>query len=331
MKADFELIRSITHGAARVVEEDGGILFHRFTEEQRETYESNHEFWLKTFADSGIRLEFVTDAASFALRGSVEPASSREFYFFDVYVNGALVRHVGSHSHANAPEFGFEVALPEGTSRVAVYLPGLSKIKLRELEFTGASKVVPVPKKRTIICYGDSITQGYDAKYPSLTYGTRLAAEFDAELRNKGIGCDTFRAEVLAAPEAERRPDFIVVAFGTNDWGLSTAELFRRRASEFFAKLAELHPGVPVAALTPIWRADWDHRARAGTFADAAQIVAEAAKRDPDAVVLPGMKLVPPITEFFADARLHPNDLGFTFYARNLIRELRAAGLPRPR
>ena len=57
--------------------------------------------------------------------------------------------------------------------------------------------------------------------------------------------------------------------------------------------------------------------------------VAEAAKRNPDAVVIPGLPLVPPIPEFYADARVHPNDLGFTFYARNLIRELRAAGLPR--
>ena len=320
MKADFELIRSITHGAARVVEEDGGILFHRFTEEQRETYESNHEFWLKTFADSGIRLEFVTDAASFALRGSVEPASSREFYFFDVYVNGALVRHVGSHSHANAPEFGFEVALPEGTSRVAVYLPGLSKIKLRELEFTGASKVVPVPKKRTLICYGDSITQGYDARYPSLAYTNIIADALDARVLNKAIGGDRFKPE-LAAQVDSVRPDLVTVAYGTNDWSHEKREILREKAEKFFELTAKNFAGIPIYALLPLWRHDWMRVTDVGSFPEGAAIIRKAAEKHANIRVVDGWELLPHLEECVSDG-LHPNDFGFQFMARNLLRHI---------
>ena len=329
MRLSIEELRAFALGTVRVEERGDGIVFHRFTEAEREFFRFRADIYAETFADAGIVLDFVTDARRFSFDARLSPASLRSWGFFDLAVDGSLAFHSGSDDVKAAPEVRFSAPLDGGRHRLTLHLPQLACAALRSVELEGATFAEAQPRRRRILLYGDSITQGYDAKYPSLTYGARLAAEFDAELRNKGIGCDTFRAEVLAASEAERRPDFIIVAFGTNDWGLSSAELFRRRASEFFTTLAELHPGVPVAALTPIWRADWDHRARAGTFADAARIVAEAAKRDPDAVVIPGLKLVPPTVDFFGDRRAHPNDLGFAFYAENLARELRAAGLPR--
>ena len=38
--------------------------------------------------------------------------------------------------------------------------------------------------------------------------------------------------------------------------------------------------------------------------------------------VINGLKLVPPLDDFYADRYLHPNDLGFGLYAENLIKEL---------
>ncbi|MBQ6352314.1 MAG: hypothetical protein IJJ28_03495 [Lentisphaeria bacterium] len=320
MKADLELIRRLAHGAVRIVEENNEAVFHRFTEEQRKVYESNHGFWLKTFADSGIRLEFTTDAARFAMRGVAEAASSRSFCFFDVCVNGALIRHVGSHSVAAEPEFGFEVELPAGGSRVAVYLPGLSKIRLRELEFVGASRVEPVAKKRTIVCYGDSISQGYDAHHPSFAYTNIVADALDARVFNKAIGGDRFNPELAALPD-EVRPDLVTVAYGTNDWSHEPREALRDKAERFFEIAARNFPEVPIYALLPLWRHDWMRVTQVGTFAEGAAIVRRAAEKHANIRVVDGWELLPHLEEVVSDG-LHPNDMGFQAMARNLLRKI---------
>jgi len=320
MQADLQLIRRIARGALTIEEQNGAIVFNRFTEEQRKVYESNHGFWLKTFADSGIRLEFVTDAAKFAMRGGVEAASSRMFCFFDVCVNGALVKHVGTYSVTEEPEFAFEVELPEGTNRVAVYLPGLSKAMLKSLEFTGATKVEPVAKKRRILCYGDSITQGYDASYPSLAYTNIVADALDAEVVNKAIGGDRFNPELAALPDAGDF-DLVIVGYGTNDWSHESREFLQERSARFFAELAENYPGVPVCAILPLWRHDHMRVTKVGTFWEGHDIIRAAAEKHKLVTVVNGWELLPHLEECVSDG-LHPNDFGFQFMARNLLKRL---------
>ena len=329
MHLSIEELRSFALGAARVEERAEGVVFHRFFEEERECYRANAASLIRSYSGSGIVLEFVTDARSFSFDATLTPASSRNWGFFDLEIDGLLTAHIGSGDMKAAPEVRFECALDGGRHRLTLHLPQLACAALRNAELDGATTACARPRDRRILFYGDSITQGYDAQYPSLTYDALTAAEFDAEIRNKAIGGDTFRPELLAAPLPGWSPDLIVVAYGTNDWSHGTEAVFRQRSTKFYEALARIYPGVPVAALQPIWRADGNHRTEVGDFADAARFVAEAAQYNPDAVVIDGMKLVPPTAEFYADARVHPNDLGFSFYARNLIRELRAAGLPR--
>ena len=320
MQADIELIRKITRGALLVAEENGAVVFHRFTEAQRKVYESNHGFWLKTFADSGIRLEFTTDAAKFSMRGTAEAASSRNFCFFDVSVNGALVKHVGTHSIPDEPEFDFEVELPKGINSVAVYLPGLSKAMLKSLEFTEATEIAPIVKKRRIICYGDSITQGYDARYPSLAYTNIIADMLDAEIVNKAIGGDRFNPELAALPDAGHF-DLVIVGYGTNDWSHELREVLVDKSERFFAALEKNYPGVPVCAILPLWRHDWMRVTDVGTFEEGHKIIRAAAEKHPNVKIVNGWELLPHLESCVSDG-LHPNDFGFQFMARNLLKQL---------
>ena len=38
-----------------------------------------------------------------------------------------------------------------------------------------------------------------------------------------------------------------------------------------------------------------------------------------NATVIDGLSLVPHVTDVYADARLHPTEFGFQFYAENLL------------
>lgn len=321
MEADISLIRRLAHGAVGIVEDDGVFQFHRFTEAQRAVYTDNHDFWRKTFGTSGIRLEFVTDATRVAVAGCAEPASSRNFYDFDVAVNGVLVMHQSYDSCIETPEFAFDIELDGRMNRVALYLPCLTRIGLKKFAFAGESRIAPVEKKRRMLCFGDSITQGYDTRHPSLAYPNQLADALDAEMVNKGVGGDKFNPALAILPDAEI-PDLITVAYGTNDWSVRERKELEDSATAFFDTLARLYPDTPVCAMLPIWRRDLDRITKVGTFADAAKIIRNAASRHPRATVVDGLGLLPHLPECCVADGLHPNDFGFLMMTRNLLRKL---------
>jgi hypothetical protein len=71
--------------------------------------------------------------------------------------------------------------------------------------------------------------------------------------------------------------------------------------------------------ISPIWFKNRDGKPM-GRYEDCrALIAAEAEKRG--FIYVDGLSFVPPLDEFFTDG-LHPNDLGFSLYTENLIREM---------
>ncbi len=322
MKADFALIRSLIRGAVEIKEENGRIRMSRFTPAEREVYRENASFTVRTFAASGMRLEFRTDARSFAFSGSAAPASSRVFYYFDVAVNGVLCHHVGFESCQEQPEFHFEIPMDGSLNEVCVYFPCLTRIGLAGVDFSGESVIEPTVKKHSMICYGDSITQGYDARYPSLSYPNQLADALQAEMFNKAIGGDRFNPPLAEAGTGT--PDLITVAYGTNDWSHCSRDEFMTSGSAFFRNLTSVYPDVPVFAVQPIWRTQCETRVTdAGSFAEMYEMIRTMTADHPQIRLVNGLKLVPHLPECFSPDVLHPNDFGFQFMGRNLLQEIK--------
>jgi lysophospholipase L1-like esterase len=317
MKLTLEQIREITRGALSVIEENSAFVFRRFTEKQAEMYETVNDFRVKVPATSGVRLEFLTDAETFSFDYRIDIASSRRYYFFDVFVDGVMVKHWG-HENVRVAESTVTVKLAEGEHRVAVYLPCLAKATLSNVTLTDGATLKPVVKSRRLLCYGDSITQGYDAKYSSQTYTNLLADKLDAEMVDQGIGGEIFRP-ALIDPEMNFDPDIITVAYGTNDWNGQEHDRTVENANGFYAKLRATYPKAKIFAITPIWRGDNDRITKVGTFEEGVRIVRDAAAAQEGVVVVDGAKLVPHLSEVMADKHLHPNDYGFKFYANALF------------
>ena len=80
-----------------------------------------------------------------------------------------------------------------------------------------------------MIMFGDSITHGYDALNPSFSYANRLADLLNADFVNKGIGGERF-FPTLAQLKDDIEPDYITVAYGTNDWAHSPKEVFDKNS-----------------------------------------------------------------------------------------------------
>lgn len=327
MKLSLEQIEKIAIGTSYINEADGRIILHRFTKEQEEAYKGwSADFYNKSFATAGVRLEFITDSSSMFIKVRVRPASSRRFFTHDIFVNGEMIGQLGasyedSYSAMDPVYVSGKFALGEGEKKVCVYFPWSFVSEIAEISLDDGVTLEPIQKKYRMIMFGDSITHGYDAFSTSNSYATKLADLLDANAVNKGIGAEKFRPE-LAALKDYFDPDIITVAYGTNDWGCNDKEAFERASKGFYENLSRNYPNAKIFAITPIWRADIDDT-REFKFRFVNQYLHEIADSLDNVTAIDGYDLVPEDTSLFSDLYLHPNDKGFAYYAENIYKKLK--------
>jgi len=335
MVLSFSEIKSITLGAAGVEQHEDGVHFYRFTKEQQALYKiRNDDFYRKTFATSGVKLRFVTDSETLSLTVNVSGGSSRRYFATDVFVNGKKLDSLDNFSGVALPadyttfplaiggEYSKTFSLGTGEKEVAVYFPWSAETVLKELALDDNAFVKPKKPGEKLVCFGDSITQGYDALYPSNSYVSKLADMMDVEVYNKAIGGETFFPELAAAKE-DFEPAYITVAYGTNDWSHISQEEFVQNCSAFFKNLCRTYPHAKIFAIAPIWRKDMFAEKLFGDFADVEKCIREAAAFD-NVTVINGFSFVPQDENLYADLRLHPNDEGFSYYFESLAKAIRA-------
>ena len=316
MELNLAQLRTITLGALDIREEDGGFLFSRMTPEQTAAFtRADAEFALKCGATSGIRLDFYTDSPILALRwADAVITSARTFCYFDVLVDGVLTLHSGTMDCSKVSRGSFCLTLPEGLHRVQVIFPTLTKLTIAAVSLADGATVMPHRCAKRILLHGDSITQGYDALFPSACYAGLLAQHYDAEIVNQAIGGAFFDPDVV---ERVGDFDFAVVAYGTNDWDLLSGEKFAAGAEAFLKRFGEVYGDTPVFVILPIWRTDTHRTDTAGDFMACRDLIARLARAQGFHVV-DDYHLLPHDTRLFSDGYLHPNDLGFAFYAQRL-------------
>ena len=332
MKLNLSQIRGITTGAARVTEENSAIDFYRFTKEQELLYKKrNSDFYKKTFASSGVKLHFKTDSKTLFIKILTEPGSSRRYFSLDVFVNGRMLGALDNFSNVALPrcysgvslplgEFSGSFSLGKGEKEICIYLPWSVRTEIKELTLDDGSFIKPIRPIAKLLCFGDSITQGYDALRPSQKYTTLLAEHLNAEEFNKGIGSEEFFEE-LAAPKEDFNPDIITVAYGTNDWNRGSREGFDRNCAGFFRNLCFNYPNAKIFAVTPIWRSNFEESRPFGSFFEVEERIKSLVADFKNVRVISGFELVPHNEEFFGDLKLHPNADGFYRYFSRLCEE----------
>ena len=317
MELTLSQLREITLGALEVTENDGGFRFSRMTESQAATFTGmNETFEPKCRTNSGVRLDFETDSSFLEMRWNKPVFAASTFCFFDVFVDGVLLLHSGTYDCEAESNGAFSLTLPEGVHRVQVFLPTKAGVCLTAVKLSDGAQVVPCRPAKRILIHGDSITQGYDAVFPSGCYANILARHYNAEILNQAVGGAFFHPSV---PEHAGEFDFALVAYGTNDWSKKDIQRFRADAEAFFERFRTLYPDLKAYAILPIWRADaLTKENTAGDLMECRTLLGEmAAKRG--FIVLDDYQLVPHDVRLFSDRRLHPNDAGFEVYAQRLI------------
>ena len=326
MKLNTEQIKSITTGAERITFEDGKYHFYRFNE--REAKVINHPFM---YAPAGIQLKFKTDGNMLQLKVHTQKdIGKRSFFSFDVFVDNVLAGSIqnitdgdciGDYADKECPLGSFQKSfeLKSGDKGIKIFLPHSVTAHIEEIEIVDATYILPVRKDKTILFYGDSITQGFDSLHPSKTYASKLAEELDAEVINKAVGGTGFNPELVGI-DVGIRADYIIVAYGTNDWNLVDLESLRKNAEGFLRGIEKNFSGIPVFVITPLWRSDWRETKQCGEFFNVENTIKEIFENHENITVISGFDLIPHEKELFGDLCLHPNEKGFEYYAKKLIK-----------
>lgn len=332
MDLNFEQIKEITHGAVRIEEEKDGIHFYRFTDEQMEIYkEYNDDFYKKTFSASGVKFVFKTNSNKLFLKVFTEKSSSRTYFSFDILVNGKFIDSLDNYSDKEIPEmyphkqyglgeFSKRFEFEYGEKEITVVFPFSVKVVLEQISLDDDAYIEAVKREKKILMFGDSITHGYDSLHTSANYASKLADALGAELINKGIGGEMF-FPALAKTKDNFRPDYITVAYGTNDWNkLSERTEFENKCKEFYTALSKNYPDSKIFAITPIWRKDYLDEKPVGTFESIRECIETITGKLDNVICVNGFDLVPHVEKYFGDLYLHPNEEGFKYYFENLYK-----------
>lgn len=337
MKLNNEQIKACLTGAVWTEEVEGALCPYRFTNEQLELYATHRsKFGRRPYSASGIRLFFKTDSEKLSLKLNVSSGSSRKYFSVDVLLDGKYFDSMDNFSEKGPvnneslrDEYPFGIhkktfSLGKGSKAVTVCFPWGASVDILEVALEDSASFESLKRAKKLLAFGDSITQGYDALRPSNRYASKLADLLDAEEINKGIGGEIFVPD-LAELREDFDPDYITVAYGTNDWGKSEAPVdLPVNCKKFYETVSRLYPNARIFAITPIWRADYETKNPPfGDFEKVAELIREVAEPLPNVTVIDGFPLVPGDPKYYADLRIHPNDEGFGYYAENLYKAMK--------
>ena len=325
MELSFEQIKSATFGAVKIFESNGCISFRRFTDKQTLFNKSNPDEVLKNYSKSlataSICIDFYSISEEFSVKLKTFVATTQKECYVDLLIDGKLVSHQG-YSNLSDGVICFNVKLPKGNKRFSFYLCNLFACEIESIELSDGADFLPVVQDKKFLFIGDSITQGYTAKYPSMSYANAVARMLGGRAMNHSIGGAFFNANMIDS-DIGFIPDKIFIAYGTNDW---SKKKDIDRADAFVEKIIRLFPKSQIIAITPIWRGDIKIKEKETlmTFSYMQKRLKEIYAKYSNIHVIDGLELVPHEEKYFIDDILHPNDIGFTEYAQNLVAKMKA-------
>ena len=322
MKLSISELAKICFGALSIAEENGQVNYRRFTKEKYLFLKERKEvFGKRALAPAGVRLDFFTDADELSFDYKIEFVV-RKYAYIDVLCDGRLIAHEGKTLLPESEETGFSgrlfCKLPKGEHRICVFFPNNSLCVTSLPELSGATVIKPFSPSVLLYAMGDSITQGYDSEYPSLSYINKSALLLDAEVINHGIGgyvfCEDFISELPG-----RKPDIVTVAYGTNDWSkVSSLGELVNNCKVFLEKAVETFPDSKIFYISPIWRTELPENQKCGDFFIMTEALKKAASEVEGVFGINGLEMVTNSADRFWDGRVHPNSQGGEEYGIKL-------------
>ncbi len=307
-------LKSIFYGALRFEEtKEGYLQAFQYTQSQMDYFENAFDFWYeRCFATTAKTLEFTTSATKISFGYKIIWKGSEDTV--ELYVNGLPERIYYVKDLEDEGTISFD--LKEGEKQVVIYLPADATVLIRDFDIN--AEYVPAKKGEKVLWIGDSITQGYGPLRSSHTYVSVANRILNYDILNQGIGGYIYDKNTMVPMEGYK-PDKIIIAMGTNQFGAETME----DVEEYYKSLKKVYGDTPVLCVSPIWRGDCPDSYE--VFEGFCDNVKKVAGQYPNVTVVDGFTLVPHLEEYYLD-KLHPNCLGMELYGRNLVEAIKKTG-----
>lgn len=312
MKLSNNTLKRLYFGALSLIEEDGYLYADRGAYNQHDYLTS--EYKQSNFSEilmngSSIFIKFKTDAKRVSFKYNISLCLNIACSF-DVFVDGipyifARLDNLNSNGE-------FEINMQSGQKTVEIFLPLDARLGVKDFVIEGKWRSVKKGKTK-VLWYGDSITEGYGAYYSSLIYPTQVIRELNYDSINQGIG-GYYHDKKFCIRLPGFIPDKIIIALGTNNIGRVNNFKF---VEEFYEKLIHVFPNRKILTITPLWRGDSVDQQ---LLSQTRQFINQTASKYGD--VIDGLTLLPHLEAYYMD-KLHPNALGMTVLAKNLINQIK--------
>lgn len=315
------MYKEIFKGAVSVHEKDGVYTPLRLTDKQLERYKGIPRCVFPR-ASAGIKMEFITNAEKISfsyIYNEIWTFYDGNIPTIDIYVNGQLSEIINIDMNGRGRKIGVEclIGKEKDKNTVTVYFPHNAAVSVCDIEIGNFS---PVPeRKRKLLVFGDSISQGLMGNTSSLSYVEVYARFFDMEVLNQSVGGDCYDAAAIDAG-LTYKPTDVIVALGTNDAAFyNDYDLISDNMEQYLPKIQELYGNCDVTVITPpvqlVWREKDKER---DELLKRIAVKAEELCKKCGFECISGAELLPQHQRFYTDDT-HPNDLGFLSYAVNLI------------
>src|SRR4051812_13811968 len=215
------------------------------------------EVWGLSRDSAGLCIRFATDATTISARWSLTstrlamphmPATGVSG--LDLYVRSAAGWRwlaVGQPERARDNSAVLVKGLPPGRREYLLYLPLYNGVSSVEVGVPGKSKLEKGParavdRRKPIVFYGTSITQGGCASRPGMAHVAIVGRHLDRPVINLGFSGNGLMEPELAALLAELDPAVYVLDCLPN----MTAKLVSERVEPFVKTLRKAHPTTPI-------------------------------------------------------------------------------------
>lgn len=321
----WEQLSLLIHGAVRTQPVDGALYLRRFTAQQEQLCRAWSEAYLqRSLTTAGVCLEMNTDSRELTLRVRVGNAFRPDRYFcHSILIDGCRVAVLDGFVQPgeDGKEFEISLHLEEGRKRVQIHFPWSADSAIVMLRLTPGAVAEPVRYERSMLIFGDSVTQGYDAHYPENAYTVILARQLQACAVNKSIGGVKFHPP-LAALADELEPEDILISYGGNDWHSAQRQQFEKDSLAFCAAVRQNYPKARLLVLTPIAMGARKRNEPVWYFDQLLSHLKNLEQRIDHLQVILSSDFVPQDPALFARDGVHPLDLAHAAHARGIAAEL---------
>lgn len=317
-------IVSATKGVSRADETADGLSLLRFPSKIAGHFSAHEAYSIRIASPAGVVLDFFSDATRVEITCTFPSAAARPYAYCDVYADDVFAGYVGG-ANVEPGDLTGAVTFPDRRNRrIRIYLPHTRPVAIGRITLSDGAAFAPVARRPTWIAYGDSITQGMNARHPSLTYPALAARSLDLDIHNAAVGGARFDEGFLLDEIAPGPVAFVTVAYGTNDF---SAGIGPEKSRAFLLRLIATYPAIPVIALEPIWRTDDDPALRVprrdnARLCDYRNRLREIVAEFPGVKYVPAGELMPAGVDLIRDGT-HPDTDGHVVMGQNLAARLK--------